>query len=132
MVASETDISLSFALAIGPTAAMALPPHIAVPEAIKYAETLGILSHFPIIIPINITLTTENKVNSIPSDPAFTESSIFMPKPSPTTETCSKYLEVILLNTGKGVPRVNAKTNPKNKAIGGDINGVKQNIAASI
>ena len=86
MVASETDISHSSALAIGPTAAMALPPQIAVPEAIKNEGIFEIPSHLPTVIPINRTLTTENIVKNIPSEPAFTESSKFIPNPNPTTE----------------------------------------------
>ena len=35
IVARATDMSLSFALITGPTAAMALPPQIAVPELIR-------------------------------------------------------------------------------------------------
>ena len=35
IVANATDISLSFAFRTGPTAAMALPPQIAVPELIR-------------------------------------------------------------------------------------------------
>ena len=35
IVPNATDISLSFALNTGPTAAMALPPQIAVPELIR-------------------------------------------------------------------------------------------------
>ena len=35
IVPNATDISLSFALSTGPTAAMALPPQIAVPELIR-------------------------------------------------------------------------------------------------
>ena len=74
-------------------------------------------------------LTTENRVKSIPSEPALTESSKFMPKPKPTTEICSKYFEAFLLNFGNGEPSVSAKTNPKNKAIGAVIKGVKHRNA---
>ena len=35
IVPSETDISASLAFTTGPTAAMALPPHIAVPELMR-------------------------------------------------------------------------------------------------
>ena len=36
IVANDTDILLSFALMIGPIAAMALPQHIAVPVLTRY------------------------------------------------------------------------------------------------
>ena len=108
---------------------MALPPQMAVPDAIRYEGIFPMLSHFPTIIPISITLTTENRVNSIPSEPALTESSKFIPNPKPTTEICSKYLEAFLLNAGKGEPKVNAKTKPKNSAMGAETNGVKQKNA---
>jgi hypothetical protein len=41
-------------------------------------------------------------------------------------------LDILVLNTGKGVPRVNEKTNPNNKANGGEMKGVKQRRARRI
>ena len=119
IVASDTDISLDEARATGPTAAIALPPQMAVPDAIRYEDVRFTFSHLPIKMPDTITLTTENIVKSIPSLPDLTASVMCMPKPRPTTEPCSRYLEIFSLTLGKGFSKKNAKSNPVNKAIGG-------------
>lgn len=119
IVASDTDISLDEARATGPTAAIALPPQMAVPDAIRYEDVRFTFSHLPIKIPDIITLTTENTVKSIPSLPALRASVMCMPKPSPTTEPCSRYLDNFSLTFGKGFSNKNAKISPVNKAIGG-------------
>ena len=62
---------------------------------------------------------TDRMVNSIPSLPEANEACRFMPKPKPTTEYCSRYLDIFLLNLGCACPHVKAKARPKNKATGG-------------
>src|SRR5215469_7827594 len=52
---SETAISSSLASAIGPTAAMALPPQIAVPAAIRKADFVPTRMRYPSPSPISIT-----------------------------------------------------------------------------
>ena len=69
IVAMEIDISLSFDLVIGATAAMALPPHIAVPADIRYVEVFGSFTHLPRNHPNIITSDTDTIVNNIPSLP---------------------------------------------------------------
>ena len=74
MVANATDMSLSLALMTGPTAAMALPPQIAVPELIRYEVSRFIFNNFrPMSIPITMVPTTETIVNIIPSLPDASE-----------------------------------------------------------
>src|SRR5437763_13328530 len=51
-VPSDTDISSSFAPTIGPTAAIALPPQMAVPVEIKNDGVLFTCSSFPRHIPM--------------------------------------------------------------------------------
>ena len=118
---NDTAISFSFALTTGPTAAIALPPQIAVPEEIRYDVLRFILSQCPINTPIIITPKTDAIVKSIPSLPDFNDSLTFMLNPRPTTEACNRYLEVFLLNLGYGFLKIRAYTNPINNAIAGEI-----------
>ena len=58
--ASATDMFPGFALITGPTAAIALPPQIAVPELIRYDVSLSTIRSFlPISIPIASVPITE-------------------------------------------------------------------------
>src|SRR5947209_20251588 len=43
-----------------------------------------------------------------------------MPKPSPTTETCSNHFEQREVNSGKGFPSASARASPKASARGGE------------
>ena len=52
---SDTAISSSFASAIGPTAAMALPPQIAVPAAMRNEDFLLTWIRYPRPRPTSIT-----------------------------------------------------------------------------
>lgn len=73
--ASATDIFSGFDLIAGQMAAMALPPHMAVPELIRYAVSLSTLRSFlPMNIPIRIVPITEIMVKSIPSRPEARDS----------------------------------------------------------
>ena len=69
--------------------------------------------------------TTEMTVKAIPSLPEAKEASRFMPKPRPTTEYCNRYLDIFLLNFGKGCPQSSAKAKPLNRATGGVTHEVK-------
>ena len=118
---SDTAISSSDAFMIGPTAAIALPPHIAVPEEMRYDVFLLRCNQCPSKTPNAITPTTEAIVNNIPLLPDFSESTIFIPNPNPTTETCSRYLDAFLLNLANGMGKIKAYINPINKDIAGVI-----------
>ena len=73
--ARATDILAGLALITGPTAAMALPPQIAVPELIKYDVSLSTFRSFlPISIPMASVPMTETMVKSIPSFPEAIDS----------------------------------------------------------
>ena len=63
--------------------------------------------------------TTEITVNSIPSLPEARDAWRFIPKPSPTTEYCKRYLDTFLLNFGCACPLDKANINHRNKATGG-------------
>ena len=123
MVPSDIDISLSLAFTTGATAAIALPPHIAVPAEMRYDVLRSIISLFPRYIPRKSTLKTETIVNSIPSRPVCNDSWRFMPKPNPTTENCNRYLDVFFAKRGKGCPASSAKASPANRATAGDTTG---------
>ena len=69
-----------------------------------------------------MTPTTETTVNSIPSAPDWSDFCRFMPKPRPTTEACSRYLESFLLNFGNGIPKMKAKIRPMKRATAGVMN----------
>ena len=75
---------------------------------------------YPIIMPNVMTANTEMTVNIMPSAPDLSDSLTFMPKPSPTTDTCRRYLEDFLLNFGHGIGRIMANTSPVNNAIAGE------------
>lgn len=122
IIANANDVSFSSALITGATAAIALPPHIAVPVDIKYAFLLFIFNNLPNKVPINNTPITETMVKIIPSLPVANDSCKFMPKPNPTTDTCNKYFEAFFEKLPYGTPMVNAMNIPKNNAIAGETN----------
>src|SRR5579862_4673486 len=89
-VPSATAISSSLALAIGPTAAMALPPQIAVPALIRNAAFLPTRSTYPSPRPRDIATVIPIAVYRKPERPARATSCKFIPNPSATTEPCSR------------------------------------------
>jgi|GEM_PF-4899538 len=99
-VPSATDIWSFPALMMGPTAAMALPPQMAVPELIKYPVFLSTFSFLAIQLPRNKVPATETMVKSMPSFPEASACCKFIPKPRPITDPCNRYLDIFLLNLG--------------------------------
>ena len=93
IVPSETDISSSVAPVIGPTAAMALPPQIAVPVEMRNAGRDGTEISLPSSVPTSMAKAILRAVYRNPLRPACTTSCRFIPKPSPTTADCSKTRE---------------------------------------
>ena len=89
IVPKATLICFSLALIMGETAAIALPPQMAVPIEIRKDISLLILRLFPTIYPNTRTIRIERTVSRIPSLLAFNAVPIFIPKPKPTTETCN-------------------------------------------
>ncbi len=86
MTPNDTAISFSLARITPPTAAIAEPPQMAVPDEMRYDALASILRYLPNRMPKNITNTTEAMVKSIPSAPDLSDSERFMPKPKPTTD----------------------------------------------
>ena len=86
IVPSATVISLSFALITGAIAAIALPPHIAVPPDTNVRVPTFTFSNLPIHKPNPIVRAIENIVNTKPVFPASIASVKFMPNPNPTTD----------------------------------------------
>ena len=63
------------ALITGPTAAIALPPQMAVPELIRYEVSRSVLSSLrPMNIPITRVPTTETMVKAMPLLPDASDS----------------------------------------------------------
>ena len=67
-------------------------------------------------------------VKTNPVFPACKASFNFNPKPNPTMETCNKRWMYLCRCFSKGLPMKMAKIIPKAKAIGEEINGVRQKI----
>ena len=65
-------------------------------------------------------------VNTIPSAPEASALSTFMPKPSPITEYCSIFFDIVLLKSGNVLPNNSAKAKPMARAIGDDTQPATQ------
>ena len=129
IVPKATVMELSLALITGPKAAIALPPHIAVPPEMRVLVCTSTFNNLPIHKPNPIVKAIENKVNINPVLPAINASWRFIPNPKPTTEACNKIFVNILLCCINGLPIVKATTNPQNKAIAGERKGtIKRRI----
>src|SRR5205807_7205339 len=55
-----------------------------------------------------------------PVRPARRTSLRFVPKPRPTTETCSSSFDQLRVNSGKGFPKTRATASPSARASGGE------------
>jgi hypothetical protein len=69
-------------------------------------------------------------VNKTPSRPASITLPKFIPKPSPTTEICSRSFVTLLIFAGNGLPITSAAKMPNPNANGGAINGSKHKKAS--
>src|SRR5215469_5141783 len=127
IVPSETDISSSVAPRTGPTAAIALPPQIAVPVEIRNDARGYTSTNFPIAVPTIRAKAIPTAVYRNPLRPARITWCRFMPKPSPTTAACSRYFEIWRDSPGYGWVAIAPKTSPASKANGGEAQGVRQN-----
>ena len=85
-----TEVCFSSDLIIGAIAAMALPPQIAVPQAIKWDVFLSMDNHLPNKNPTPIVVTIDTKVNVKLVDPIAKVLVTLIPKPNPTTDIWSK------------------------------------------
>ena len=129
IVPKATVMELSLALITGPKAAIALPPHIAVPPEMRVLVCTSTFNNLPIHKPNPIVKAIENKVNTKPVFPAIKASCKFIPNPKPTTDACKRIFVNILLCWINGLPIVNATTNPQNNATAGDKKGtIKRRI----
>src|SRR5947209_1497805 len=119
-VPKETAMSSSLASSTGPTAAIALPPQMAVPTEIKSAGVRSTENHLPSSSPEIMAKVIPAAVYRNPARPARSTSLRFMPKPSPTTESCSSSFDHFPVNSGKPLPTVSATAKPSARARGGD------------
>ena len=74
ITARDMEVSSSSALTTGATAAIALPPQIAVPALIRYDNFGSIPKARPRSHPMVITPITDTMVNMMPSFPAARDS----------------------------------------------------------
>mgnify|MGYP000434769224 CR=1 FL=1 len=65
-------------------------------------------------------------VKSIPWLPDANALLTFIPNPSPMTEYCSSFFDMVLLNVGNALPNSRAKANPKANATGDDTQWATQ------
>src|SRR3954462_1485663 len=128
-VPSETDISSSFAPTMGPTAAMALPPHIAVPVEIRNDATFSTFNIFPIAKPIARVAVIPIAVYKMPLRPARKTLFRFIPKPRSTTEACSRYFVKDFVSLRNGFKESSPSARPTASADGGDAKGLIAKIS---
>ena len=131
-VPSDTDISSASAFIAGPTAPMADPPQIAVPDEISVDVRLATPSNFPTKYPSISVPNIVAIVNTIPCFPARYTEPRSIPNPSSTTDACSRYFVNLPSSCGNGLPIVNASTSPKARATGGEPHGLRQNSISII
>src|SRR5215469_11221710 len=74
----------------------------------------------PSIIPTSSAKLIPSSVYTKPLRPARTTSCRFMPKPSPTTDACSKYFESLADSFAKGCVKSKPNASPNASAAGGD------------
>ena len=120
MVQSATDIAAGSARITLPTAAMALPPQIDVPEAISREAFDSTFKSFPNRQPIRSVPKIDNAVIPKPSRPFAHSAERFMPNPKPTTDSWSRCFESFWMIRRSRVSNAAAKRSPKLKAAGGE------------
>jgi hypothetical protein len=116
MVAKAIEMLLSFALIAGATAAIALPPQIAVPELIKIEVLLSIEKNFEIIKPATNVNIIELMIKPRPFEQAFVACSMVIPKPNPTIEYDNRVFVYLLVFIDVGNMFKLAIIIPSNKA----------------
>lgn len=113
----------------GATAAMALPPQMAVPDAMSWDKLLGNLKKRL----SNATVKNTNKIVVIVShNPALLTSNAAVncnPKPKPIIDHCKAFLEACCAKDRKGLPPIKAMDNPINNAMGALTKGNNARIA---
>ncbi len=113
----ETEMSFSSASTTWLTAAIALPPQIAVPTEIKYEIMRSTLKILPSKKPTPMAIEMVRTVKTNPSFPASTTLVKFIPKPSPTIAPCNKYLMTTFDCFGKGFPKIIPINKPSINAV---------------
>src|SRR5271156_2028 len=112
---------------IGATAAIALPPQIAVPTVIKIPAVLFTLSIRPASNPAVKANAMLTAVYTNPLRPARNTSCRFIPKPSPTTDACSKYFVAVRDSVCQGCVKANPNISPSASAAAGDTSPLAHN-----
>src|SRR5262245_51571394 len=121
---SDTDISSSLAPTLGPMAAMALPPQIAVPTEMSSAVILFTPSEHPNQTPkatVTAMLMAVSKKQARLTASTWCQS---MPKPSPTTHHCSNTFDAERAESVNGWRLARPTSVPPASAIAGEPNEV--------
>src|SRR5580658_3554 len=126
-VPSETAVSSWSACMIGATAAIALPPQIAVPTVIRVDAVLFTPRYRPASNPAANANPMLAAVYTNPLRPARNTSCRFITNPSPTTDACSKYFVAVRASSCHGCVNPNPKISPSAKATAGDTNPLAHN-----
>src|SRR5580698_1742420 len=116
---------------IGATAAIALPPQIAVPTVIKIEAVLFTPNIRPASNPAVNANAMLAAVYTNPLRPARNTSCRFIPNPSPTTDACSKYFVAVRASACHGCVKPNPNTSPKPRAAAGDTSPLAHNANPS-
>src|SRR5712691_3648642 len=111
---------------MGPMAAMALPPQIAVPAVIRNDELPRTRNNLPNTKPRKSAKEIPSAVWINPLRPAFRTSCRFMPKPRATTELCRRVRAIPRLSLMIGCEKLRPKRIPRVSAIGGENNPVTE------
>jgi hypothetical protein len=122
---NENEIWAFFGFNTDEIAAIALPPHIAVPAEMRVPVLASTRSSFVNKNPTNITETTEIAVSKNPVFDALTIWVKFIPNPINTIEACNEndVYFVILLCFNPSIE----KSKPITNATAGEINGNMHN-----
>src|SRR5229473_2856886 len=126
IVPSDTAISSSSARRMGPMAAMALPPQIAVPAVIRNDELPRTRNNLPNAKPRKSAKEIPSAVWINPLRPAFRTSCRFMPKPRATTELWRRVRAIPRLSLMYGCGKLSPKRIPTVRAMGGESNPVNE------
>src|SRR5207248_10593614 len=117
-VPMETESCSSDASTTGATAAMALPPQIAVPTEIKYDELRCTPKALPNNQPTPSAKAIPHSVYTNPDAPALSTWCRFIPNPRPTTEACSRIFDALRDVAAKGCSKIRPNATPRANEIG--------------
>ena len=112
ITAIATPVSTLDADIAGAIAAIAEPPHIAVPELSRTASLRSMPNTLPSAEPIASVAEIEISVTHREAKPTFSTASKRIPKPSKITESCKSFFDAAEVSFCAGLPTVSAIARP--------------------